>query len=175
MTLKFFHISDINAKLRGGILPKTYQTLIPGFEKVPNFLIGDPAYPLLPYCMKEYEISDGNDKVVFNNLLRSARNPTECVFGRLKARWSVLTKKIDLDLTTVPLVVFACFVLHNFCERNKTCIDEELVKSQMQVASTANEKNVPDPIYSCNNNEGEHVRDILTTFVALNLPDHLVP
>ena len=143
---KVFSHSDINTKLRGGILPKTYQTLIPGFEKVPNFLIGDPAYPLLPYCMKEYEISDGNDKVVFNNLLRSARNPIECAFGRLKARWSVLTKKIDLDLTTVPLVVFACFVLHNFCERNKTCIDEELVKSQMQVASTVNEKNVPDPI-----------------------------
>ena len=89
------------------------------FEKVPNFLIGDPAYSLLPNCMKEYETSDGDDKVMFNNSLRSARNPIECAFVRLKARWSVLTKKIDLDLTTVPMVVFACFVLHNFCEKTR--------------------------------------------------------
>lgn len=88
---------------------------------------------------------------MFNDLLHSARNPIECGFGPLKAGWSVLTKKIDLELTTVSMVVFVCIVLHNFCEKNKTCIDEELLQSQMQLASEADEKNVPHPFYSCNN------------------------
>ena len=34
-----------------------------------------------------------NEEVVSNAMLRSARNPVECVFGRLKSRWQVLTKK----------------------------------------------------------------------------------
>ena len=109
--------------------------------------------------------------MVFNNLLRSARNPIECAFGRLKARWAVLSKKVDLDLTIVPSVIFACFVLHNFCERSKTYVDEELVRSQIQVALTAEADNQPDRIYSCDNSE--LVRDILTKYITLNLPDYL--
>ena len=170
---KVFANSEVSKGLRNGKLPITYQTVIPGYEKVPNYLIGDPAYPLIPYCLKEYDTCDTNEKVIFNNLLRAARNPVECAFGRLKARWAVLTKKVDLDIKTVPTMVYACFVLHNICEKNNTSIDEELVRSQIQVAAAAQDKEIPDPVYSCNSNEGETVRDTSTKYVGLNLPDHL--
>ena len=49
----------------------TYQRTL----KIQNYLIRDPAYPLTPYCMKEYDYCSNNEQVVFNDTLRSARNP----------------------------------------------------------------------------------------------------
>ena len=149
---KVFSNSSINDKLVNGGLPTTFQSVIPGAEKIPNYLIGDPAYPLTRFCMKEYATCDTNEEVVFNTLLRTARNPIECAFGRLKARWSVLTKKIDLKLESVPTIIYACFVLHNFCEANKSYIDPDLVKRQIELnrANEEKNKNTLDPIYSCN-------------------------
>ena len=74
---KVFANSAISHKLRGGILSSTFQYPLEGGVKIPNYLIGDPAYPLLQYCMKEYESCANNEQVIFNNMLRSARNPME--------------------------------------------------------------------------------------------------
>ena len=113
-------------------MPQVYSHLIPGHVRITNYLIGDPAYPLTPNCMKEFQTCKTNAEVIFNNILRSARNPIECAFGRLKARWSILTRKMDLQLQIIPKVEHACFVLHNFCELHANTIDEETVNSQMQ-------------------------------------------
>ena len=66
-------------------------------------------------------------------MFRSARNTTECSFGHLKARWAILTRKMDLKLETLPTVTCGCFILHNYCENNKSYIDEEVVKSQIEI------------------------------------------
>ena len=34
-----------------------------------------------------------------------------------------------------------------------------------------NTSNVPDPVYSCNSDEGEYVHSLLTEYVKQNLPD----
>ena len=125
---KVFANSSVNKKLREKTLPVTYQQLLPQRSKVGSYLISDPAYPLTPYCMKEYEKCTSDAQVVFNNMLRSARNPIECAFGRLKARWSFLTKKVDLELEFVSIAIYACFVLHNFCELNNCYLDKDLVE-----------------------------------------------
>ena len=51
---RVFSQSRINKMLREEKLPMMYKRLLPGDDKVPVCLLGDPAYPLLPYCMKEY-------------------------------------------------------------------------------------------------------------------------
>ena len=60
-------------------------------------------------------------------MLRNARNPTECAFGRLKARWQILNKRIDMGLKSVPNIVYACFVLHNICEIKGVTVDDDIM------------------------------------------------
>ncbi len=146
---KVFSNSLINEKLRNGSLPITHQSIGKNHVKIPNYLIGDPAYPLTPFCIKEYEHCSTNEEVIFNQMLRSLRNPIECAFGRLKARWGILTRKMDLKLESVPVVANACFILHNFSEKNKSYIDEDLVRAQLYCMRSNEEmhKNIPDPFF----------------------------
>ena len=38
--------------MRNKELPKSYSMVLPGHKKVPHYVIGDPAYPLTPKCLK---------------------------------------------------------------------------------------------------------------------------
>ena len=79
---KVFANSSFNKKLVSGQMPKTHVSVwFPGSETLSNYVIGDPAYPLTPFCMKEYDTCASNEQVMFNALLRAARNPIECAFG----------------------------------------------------------------------------------------------
>ena len=127
---KVFANSCTNHLIRNDKLPKIYQTIGKNNIKIPCYLIGDPAYPLVPHCMKEYASCKTNEEVIFNSMLRSARNPKECPYGRLKARWQILTKKIDFKVTKIPQIIHACFILHNFWERKNVFVDDEQVKIQ---------------------------------------------
>ena len=61
---KVFANSSICKRLRSSDLPTIFQTISNSEVKIPNYLIGDPAYPLLPYCMGEYSTCKSNEKVV---------------------------------------------------------------------------------------------------------------
>ena len=130
MTSKVFSNSSINKMLRNGEMPATFQTVIPGCEKVPNYLICDPVYPLTPFCMKEFDNCNSDEEVILNNIFRSARNQIECSFGCLKARCAILTRKIDSKLEILSTVIY------------------EVVKSQIEILKNNEEnyKNVPDPM-----------------------------
>ena len=45
--------SSISENLKGGTFPITYKCISNEYEKIPSYLIDDPAYPLAPTCMKE--------------------------------------------------------------------------------------------------------------------------
>ena len=174
---KVFANSRVNQQMAQGHMQITYQQILPGRMEVPNYLIGDPAYPLVPFCMKEYEkCTEKNSEVIFNNLLRTARNLIECAFGRLKARWGFLAGKVDLKLELVPIVVYACFVLHNYCELMHGGVDTGLVNQQkaQHVYDDEQQRARGDPIYSGNTDEGLIIREIITSYIEENLPNHLL-
>ena len=109
-------------------------------------------------------------------MLRSICNPIQCAFGRLKARWRFLTRTIDLQLENFLVAIFSCFVLHNFCEMNKSYVDPDLVKKQAELHKQREKEfnNIPDPVYSITLEEGQEERNILTKCMQDQLPDHLV-
>ena len=123
--------SQVSKKFVSSQFPSSYQELIPGHCPVPPVLIGDPAYPLLPNVMKEYSSCFESKQINFNNRLRTVRNQIECAFGRLKARWRILNRSVDLDLDVTIEMIYTCFVLHNFCEINNVDIHNDAVQTQI--------------------------------------------
>ena len=103
-------------------------------DEVPVVIIEDPAYPLIPYLMKEYAGGGTNSQEQhFGYRLCSTRNVMECAFGRLKARLGCLRRVMDVNLDELPAVIYACFVLHNYCELNKEAIiNQETVRTSIR-------------------------------------------
>ena len=160
---KVFANSHINKAMQEGRISKLYRALLPGRNKVPLLLLADPAYPLLPHCMKEYSTCYNNGQVMFNTMLRSARNPIECAFGRLKARWQILTRCLNFNLDDIPVIVYACFVLHYYCEINKVPIDEIAVASIQQTHVDESQTSA-DRRYSITTTQGVKTREVVTDY-----------
>ncbi|XP_028413101.1 putative nuclease HARBI1 [Dendronephthya gigantea] len=65
---KVFLNSFVRNKLQSGELPQTFNHLLPGHNPIPNYVIGDPAYPLTPNCIKEFQSCKTDAEVIFNNM-----------------------------------------------------------------------------------------------------------
>ena len=79
---------------RDGGIPKCERIIVEGEPEVPLCTLGDPAYPLLPFLIKEFSKGGKNSSErFFDQRLSSARMVIECAFGRLKARFGCLRKE----------------------------------------------------------------------------------
>ncbi|XP_065427403.1 uncharacterized protein LOC135976296 [Chrysemys picta bellii] len=108
-----------NTTLFKGLQQGTYfpdQKITVGDVEMPIVILGDPAYPLMPWLMKPYTGSLDRSQELFNYRLSKCRMVVECAFARLKARWRSLLTRLDISQTNIPIVITACCVLHNLCE-----------------------------------------------------------
>ena len=61
--------------------------------------------------MKKHTNCKNINQVVFNSHIMFSSKPDP--LGHLKARWSILTRKMDSELENLLAVIYTCFVLHN--------------------------------------------------------------
>ncbi|XP_061475068.1 uncharacterized protein LOC133380896 isoform X2 [Rhineura floridana] len=85
-------------------------------EKVKPVILGDPAYPLLPWLMAPYSGHLDTVKQLFNDTLSHCRMVVEYAFERLRGRWRCLLSRLDVRERYAPRVIVACCILHNICE-----------------------------------------------------------
>ena len=73
--------------------------------------------------------------------------------GRLKARFGMLRRAMDINIRDLAAVIYSCFVIHNFCEIYGENLPDEAVTSSVNYDSHF--QPVPPACTDCNNSEGK--------------------
>ena len=136
---------------------------------VPLHILGDPAYPLSDLIIKGYpgrNLTAEEDS--FNVYLSSSRMCIEIAFGKLKSRWRMLQKKLDVETSTVPYIVVACCILHNMCESFRMPMpapnaDDECNRHAYPQPATAVNQHVDNP-------RAHAIRDAIKQYLAVTQP-----
>ncbi|XP_061602296.1 uncharacterized protein LOC133464387 [Cololabis saira] len=131
-----------------------------GDVDVPLHIVGDAAYPLLPWLLKPFPEGGGltEAQTHFNHRLWEARVTVERAFGRLKGRWQCLLRRCDAHISLISHIISACCVLHNFCEiANEDWEDEDLA---------ADVDDIVDLEIGDQANYGGQIRDALCAHLA---------
>lgn len=88
-----------------------------GQDLLPQYFIGDDAFPLLPRMMKPFKpkrrerLTD--EQEIFNYRISRARFCVESAFGLLGNKWTVINGTFYCQPNKVKKIVAACCVLHN--------------------------------------------------------------
>ena len=154
----------------GKLVPDRAKTITAASsQKVPLCILGDPAYPLLPWVMKAFPDNGRltRQQKTFNYRLCRARVIVEHTYGRLKGRWRCLRKQLDVDVYRVPELVAACCTLHNICEVHGDGFNDEWMDgtTEQTTQDSTNSATASTPSIA---GESERIRETLMAYFVQN-------
>ena len=138
------------------LFPDDHVKEIRGVEIAP-FLLGGPAYPLLPWLIKGYPRNEATERQKFNYNLSRARITVENIFGRWKGRFIRFSKRLDMEVGSSVDVVHASCVLHNIC-----ALQKNEFMSDWEEADAFEDAIVAEPIDEIEAQDADNIRAALT-------------
>ena len=156
---RVFGHSSLYKKATAGSILNGSTVKVQSQDIVP-YIIGDSAYPLLPWLMKPFPHHAALTPVqqIFNYRISSARI-VENAFGRLKARWRRLLKQNEMNVVNIPAVVHSCCILHNMCEIRKEVSLESWLEQ-----SACLQQPPSHSITALTNNRAKRIREALVQY-----------
>ncbi|KAL5547711.1 hypothetical protein UlMin_002942 [Ulmus minor] len=107
-------------------------------NSIPQYIIGDSCFPLLPWLLTPYRRSKeegcfSSIERVFDSAHGQAMGLVSTAFGRVRARWQLLSKQWKGEsIEYMPFVVLTCCLLHNFLIKCSEPMLDEKVASLME-------------------------------------------
>ncbi|XVF47990.1 hypothetical protein PTKIN_Ptkin03bG0154600 [Pterospermum kingtungense] len=101
-------------------------------NSVPQYILGDSCFPLLPWLITPYVRSNeegdsfGSPEKEFNAVHCRAMGLVDTAFGRVRARWQLLSKRWKEECVEyLPFVIVMGCLLHNFLIKCSEPLPEE--------------------------------------------------
>lgn len=137
-----FSKSAIGRQIENGNFPFPPDTQLPGTDIfLPQFLVGDGGFKLLPRLMKPYPFAQSQDdtnKRQFNYRLSRARRTVESGFGILANIFRVLYTPIYMEPNTIDTLIMASCCLHNMLIEDKNILHFDNLENSNRQMPTQN-------------------------------------
>ncbi|XP_077531229.1 uncharacterized protein LOC144143334 [Haemaphysalis longicornis] len=96
-----------------------------GGTEVPPIILCDEAFPLGAHLQKPYAHAASDSKeATYNYNLSKTKRIVENAFGRLKARFRFIMKRMECRLAHSKQAIKAACILHNVCESLKDSVEQ---------------------------------------------------